>query len=68
MMNDLEKVQHLIEHWIEHEQEHAADYEAWAEKIKDLEDGKDIADTLKSAAQKLRESVDCLVALRAHHH
>jgi hypothetical protein len=66
-MNDLEKVQHLIEHWIEHEQEHAADYEAWAEKMEHLDGGEEIATALKEAAQKLRESVECLIKLDAHH-
>jgi len=66
-MNDLEKVRHLVEHWIEHEQEHAADYEAWAGKIQHLEDGAEIAAALQEAAQKLRESVDCLKKLKAHH-
>lgn len=66
-MNDLEKVRHLIEHWIEHEREHAADYEAWAVKIQSLEDGTEIAATLREAAKKLRESVECLIKLSPHH-
>jgi hypothetical protein len=66
-MDDLAKVQHLIEHWIEHEQEHAADFEAWAGKIQHLEGGAEIATTLKEAAQKLRDAVECLVKLNAHH-
>ncbi len=67
-MNDLDKVKHLIEHWIEHEQEHAADYEAWAAKIREIEDGQEIASTLREAAQKLRDSVECLNRLNIHHH
>jgi hypothetical protein len=66
IMNDLEKVKHLIAHWIEHEQEHAADYEAWAGKIQHLEEGAKIAPALREAAQKLRESVECLVKLSPH--
>lgn len=66
-MNDLDKVKHLVEHWVEHEQEHAADYEEWAEKIQDINGGREIADTLREAARKLRESVECLVKLNLHH-
>jgi hypothetical protein len=66
-MNDLAKVKHLMEHWIEHEREHAAAYEEWAEKIQHVENGEEIAAALREAAQKLYESVECLIKLSSHH-
>jgi NDP-sugar pyrophosphorylase family protein len=65
-MNDLGKVKHLIEHWIEHEREHAAAYEEWAEKIRHVENGEETAAALRKAAQKLYESVECLVKITPH--
>jgi hypothetical protein len=65
-MTDLGKVKHLIQHWIEHEREHAADYEEWAEKIGHVENGKEVAAALREAAQKLYESVECLIKINSH--
>lgn len=32
MMNDLEKIRHLIEHWIEHNKAHVETYHGWASR------------------------------------
>ncbi|MBI5102516.1 MAG: ABC transporter ATP-binding protein [Nitrospirae bacterium] len=51
VMNDIQKLVHLIEHWSEHNEEHAKTYREWAGKAEAL--GKaDLAATLKEIAEK----------------
>ncbi len=56
-MDDLTKLRHLIKHWIEHTEEHAKEFENWAKKIENFEDGKEIAETLRKAKTKLEEII-----------
>ena len=62
-MDDLTKVNHLIEHWIEHERQHIAEYEQWAKKIQNHKGGAKTASALLEAAGKLHDSVEILMRL-----
>ena len=71
IMNELEKLKHLIGYWIEHEREHAMNYEEWAERIQHINGGAEIASALREASKKLYESIECLKALphdKGHNH
>lgn len=58
-MDEIEKLKVMVNHWIEHGKEHARNYEEWAEKFKEINEGRYYR-ALMLAAEKLYESVESL--------
>ena len=52
MVEEIEKLRHLLPHWLEHSKEHTAKYEEWAEKVGDFPE---LAEKLRKAVEKFRE-------------
>ena len=54
IMNDIEKLKHLLEHWSEHNAEHAETYLEWAKKA-DQQGRKDLHGVLSEIAEGTRK-------------
>ena len=65
-MDELNKLNHLLNHWIEHNKDHVSSYSEWAEKAEALgkhklsEVLKRIADESKKLEELFREAIDTM--------
>lgn len=56
-MTDIDKLRMLLPHWIEHNTEHAAEFRAWTERIRAL-DQAHVAEQIEAAIEKM-DAANC---------
>jgi len=65
-MDELNKLNHLLNHWIDHNKDHVSNYNEWAEKAEALGEHtlsevlRRIADESKKLEELFREAIDSI--------